>query len=64
MLQADTKVKHVHVNLLCCCLLRREKAHKGLNLLFLIIKCVAGLKAKHIKKIHLLLQWADFHLCQ
>lgn len=49
MLQADTKVKHVCINLLYCCLLRRKKAHKGLNLLFLIIECVAEVKAKHIK---------------
>lgn len=49
MLQADTKVKLVCINLLCCCLLRREKAHKGLNLLFLIIEYVAGVNAKHIR---------------
>lgn len=49
MLQADTKNKHVHINLLYCFLLRSEKAHKGLNQLFLIIKYVAVGKAKHIK---------------
>lgn len=49
MLQADTEVKHVHINLLYCCLLRREKAHKGLNFLFLIIEYVAGVNAKYVK---------------
>lgn len=49
MLLDDTKLKHVCISLLYCCLLWREEAHRGLNLLVLNIKCVAGVKAKKIK---------------